>query len=67
MDSTDLPIHKIFLSRGILLVENLANLEELERAAPADPGDGDMYLSVFPLKVAGCDGSPVRAAAIIEP
>jgi len=65
MDSTDFPIHKIFLPGRILLIENLANLEDLEKAAPAWPDGGNMYFSVFPLKVEGCDGSPVRAAAII--
>ncbi|MFP4564415.1 MAG: cyclase family protein [Spirochaetia bacterium] len=67
MDSTDFPIHKNFLPKRILLIENLANLEELEESVPEGPEEENMYLSVFPLKVKGCDGSPVRAAVIIRP
>lgn len=67
MTSTELPVHKIFLSRRILLIENLANLDELQTEASRDRSENTIFLSVFPLKVEGCDGSPVRAAAIIEP
>ena len=67
MDSTDFPIHRTFLPKRILLIENLANLDELAGAAPADRDGGEMYVSMFPLKVEGCDGSPIRAAAIIGP
>ena len=66
MDSTEFPVHRTLLSREILLIENLANLENLKKAVPTIPDDGGMYVSVFPLKVEGCDGSPVRAAVILQ-
>ena len=49
-------VHEIFLARDILLVENLAGLEQLE--------PGRLYHFAFlPLRLAGLDGSPIRAAA----
>ncbi len=49
-------LHEIFLTRDILLVENLAGLEQLE--------PGRLYQFAFlPLRLSGLDGSPVRAAA----
>lgn len=50
-------VHEIFLSRDILLVENLAHLEQLTV--------GQEYLfSLLPLALPGGDGSPIRAAAV---
>ena len=49
-------IHDILLSAGVLIVENLAGLEQLDA--------GRLYtFSVLPLKLAGLDGAPVRAIA----
>jgi len=55
-DTTDFPIHKILLER-MLIIENLTNVEKL-------PETGFLF-SCFPLKLAGVDGSPVRAAAVV--
>jgi len=53
----NIAVHKIFLSRDILLVENLAHLEQLMV--------GQEYLfSLLPLALPGGDGSPIRAAAV---
>ena len=53
----NIAVHKIFLSRDILLVENLAHLEQLTV--------GQEYLfSLLPLALPGGDGSPIRAAAV---
>jgi arylformamidase len=52
-----LPVHRILLGAGLVIVENLANLEAVE--APA------FTLVCLPLKLPDCDGSPVRAAALI--
>jgi arylformamidase len=50
--------HKTLLSNGILIVENLCNLESLEHK--------DRFtLLINPLKLKGASGSPVRALAII--
>jgi kynurenine formamidase len=57
-DSNDYPIHKAFLGRSILLIENLTNLNQLPQ---------DLFTLVcFPLPVQQADGSPVRAVAIID-
>ena len=52
-------VHIEMLGAGILIVEGLANLELLP-----DNKVFDFY--AVPLKLQGCDGSPVRAMAIIE-
>ena len=50
--------HKSLLGNGILIVENLCNLESLK--------DRDTFtLLINPLKLKGASGSPVRALAII--
>lgn len=46
-------IHKIFLKNDIVLVEYLANLEQIQEL------DG-WNISVNPLKIKGADGSPAR-------
>lgn len=51
------PIHRILLERGIALLENLQL-----RHVP----DGVYTLCAFPLKIAGGDGSPVRAVLLCE-
>ena len=55
-DSSALPIHRIFLSRNIVLIENLVNLEKI----PA----GEFVFCCLPLKLAETDGAPVRAVAL---
>jgi kynurenine formamidase len=67
MSSADFPVHRTLLSHNFLLVENLANLDELAEVALGDRKGVEMYVSIFPLKVVGCDGSPIRATAIIDP
>ncbi len=51
-DSTDFASHKALLQRGTVILENA----RLEGVAP-----GDYNLVCLPLKLAGADGSPVRA------
>ncbi len=50
--------HEILLSRGVVLVESLANLQELTM--------NRVYLIVLPLKLLGADGAPARVVAIEE-
>jgi kynurenine formamidase len=49
-------VHRLLLGNGVLIVENLANVEALL--------DGGAYsVSLLPLNLEGCDGSPIRAVA----
>ncbi len=56
-DSTSLPIHRILLQH-MIIIENLNNLKPL--------GSGAFLLSCLPLKIEHGDGSPIRAAAILQ-
>jgi arylformamidase len=49
-------IHKILLTGGVTIVEGLAHLDQLTQA--------QVFFGALPLKLAGGDGSPVRAFAI---
>ena len=51
-------VHQILLKGGVTIVEALAYLDKLTRDI--------VDLTVLPLKIRGCDGSPVRAVAIEE-
>lgn len=57
VDRAPYPAHHILLGAGVPIVENLTNLEAI-RANP-------FQIVVLPLKLAGLDGSPVRAVAIV--
>ena len=57
MGSLDLPIHKIFLTRDIVMIENLTGLAEL--------GNRDFTFFCLPLKFMQADGAPVRAIAVM--
>ncbi len=52
----DSPNHKVLLAAGVVLVEYLTNLKSLTAS--------EVELVVMPLKLKGCDGSPVRCVAI---
>ncbi len=49
-------VHRALLRGGIVIVESLANLRDLRAQ--------DVFFIALPLKIDGCDGSPVRAVAI---
>jgi kynurenine formamidase len=51
------PVHGMIAAAGGVIVENLANLDQVDFAHP--------LVVFFPLKLAGCDGSPVRAVALL--
>jgi len=55
-DSGALPVHRIFLKQGIVLIENLVNLERI----PA----GEFIFCCLPLKLSETDGAPARAIAL---
>lgn len=51
----DYPAHRLLLGAGLLIAENLCNLERL--------GAGPVQCAFLPLAVEGTDGAPVRAVA----
>lgn len=57
IDSVELPVHRIFLQKDILIIENLKGLKDILYQK--------FYFSCFPLKVMDGDGSPVRAVAYL--
>jgi len=56
--STEFTIHKILLSSGMVIIENLTNLKALVGK--------EFTLYCFPLKLETADGSPVRAVAVLD-
>ena len=55
VDTEDFPIHHVLFNRGLVVVENLANLELLPPT---------FIFSAMPLRMPSSDGSPVRAVAV---
>ena len=53
---TEFPIHDMYAQAGGGIAENLANLDSVDFSSP--------YIIFLPLKLIGCDGSPVRAVAV---
>ncbi|KAJ3553371.1 hypothetical protein NM688_g3648 [Phlebia brevispora] len=51
-------VHRIILGNGGVIVENLRGLEDLFTSGIEEE---DMRLSILPLRLGACDGSPVRA------
>ena len=49
-------VHRALLSREVVIVESLANLRAITRR--------QVHFIALPLRLVGCDGSPVRAVAI---
>lgn len=58
--------HVSFLGAGGLIVENLTNLDTLLAEQDAAGPDTELIVSLLPLKIAGCDGAPVRAVASLQ-
>jgi arylformamidase len=56
VDTTDYGLHRIWLGAGRLILENLANLDQLPPRAP---------VVIAPMKVAAANGAPVRAFALL--
>ena len=51
-------VHQIFAKKGVLIVENLANLDKIKSPT--------FHLVVLPLKLKNATGSPVRAIAFVD-
>lgn len=58
VETAEFPIHHILLGAGLVIIENLANLEALPPQ--------DFEFTALPLPIANGDGSPVRAVARIK-
>jgi arylformamidase len=56
VDTTDYGLHRIWLEAGRLILENLANLDQLPPRAP---------VVIAPMRVAAANGAPVRAFALL--
>lgn len=54
MNNKNFDVHKILMKKDMVMIENLANLHEL---------DGQFTLHVLPLNIYKADGSPIRAIA----
>jgi len=52
----EFPIHDMFSAAGGIIAENLAHLDAVDFDSP--------FIIILPLKLIGCDGSPVRAVAV---
>lgn len=55
--SAEFAAHRTFLPRGIYIIENLTNLDQI--------GVKRCHLIALPLKLGRCSGSPVRVIAIV--
>jgi len=53
------PLHMLLLGAGVLLVENLVNLDKV-------PHDRPFLFVGLPLRIQGGTGSPIRAVAILD-
>lgn len=58
IDSFELPMHRIVLGAGLVIVENLTNLEGLIGRT--------FRFAALPLKYENADGAPVRAVAFVD-
>jgi arylformamidase len=58
VDSADFPNHQLTLGNGTYIIENLTNLHAVTEQI--------FTLSALPLKILDGDGSPIRAAAVVE-
>jgi kynurenine formamidase len=56
VDSTTYELHRIWLSSGRMILENLANLDQLPERA---------QLVVAPMRVKGANGGPARVFALL--
>jgi kynurenine formamidase/ketosteroid isomerase-like protein len=54
------PAHDVLAGSGCVIVENLAGLEQVQRARDAGSA---VEVFLFPLSIPGADGAPVRAVA----
>jgi kynurenine formamidase len=66
-EEEDFGVHRVILGAGGLIVENLTNLDALLDAQDVAGPSEEVVVSLLPLKISGCDASPVRAVAWVQP
>ncbi|MFD4431592.1 cyclase family protein [Nocardia sp. NPDC058497] len=59
-EDLDLPAHRILCGAHAVIAENLTNLDRLLAAQSAG---ASIEVSLFPLRLSGADGAPIRAVA----
>lgn len=59
----DLPAHRVLCGAGSVIAENLT---DLDRVAQAQATGQSIEVFLFPLRLAGADGAPVRATARVS-
>lgn len=59
---TAISVHQILLSKGIIIVEEMANLDQILKGRET----AEAFFVVLPLKIEHSDGSPVRAIAFVK-
>jgi|SRR5712672_2882547 len=64
---SDFASHTAILGAGGIIVENLTNLDLLQAAQDAAEPGAEVIVSLLPLKIAGCDGAPIRAVGWLQP
>ncbi len=57
-EDNEFPAHFVLLEAGCVIAENLTNISSI--------GTNEATISLLPLKIAGADGAPIRAMAIIS-
>ncbi|MGW6726938.1 cyclase family protein [Nocardia sp. NPDC055029] len=62
-ESLDLPAHRILCGAHAVIAENLTNLDRLLAAQSAGES---IEVSLFPLRLSGADGAPIRAVARVS-
>lgn len=53
---TEFPVHDLFSEKRLMIGENWAFFDQIDFERP--------YVIALPMKLIGCDGSPVRAIAV---
>ena len=53
---TEFPVHDLFSEKRLMIGENWAFFDQIDFERP--------YIIALPMKLIGCDGSPVRAIAV---
>jgi arylformamidase len=54
----NMAVHRVILGAGIVLIENLTNLDQLSRDRA--------FLVALPINLVGCDGAPIRVIALAD-
>lgn len=53
---TEFPVHDLFSEKRLMIGENMAYFDKIDFT--------NVVVAAFPMKIVGCDGSPVRAVAM---